>query len=161
MDIPLQLNEYFFPHVEVMADPTAGERESDKTSNNFTVKVGSTKVDQNNDVYQVTLEILSKPEIEGSKQNYTIKLIAIGFFSVDSEKEDVEKLLRVSGASILYASAREFLITITARGPWGPVMLPIASFLEIYEENNKNKTAVKRKPRKTKQKVKQEEDLTP
>lgn len=144
MDTPLQLNEYFFPYVEVAADPTAGERENNKKNDNFFVRVESTKIEQEADVYQVTLEIVSEPETEEDKQNYAIKLIVVGFFNVDPKREDKEKLLKITGASILYASAREFLITITARGPWGAVMLPTASFLKIFEENKKNKTEIKK-----------------
>jgi len=38
------------------------------------------------------------------------------------------KLLRINGSSILYSSAREFLITVTSRMPYGALILPTVSF---------------------------------
>jgi len=67
-----------------------------------------------------------------------VELIAIGFFSVNAEWKDPLKLLEVTGASILYAAAREFLITITSRGPWGAIMLPTTSFLVMYNKKRES-----------------------
>jgi preprotein translocase subunit SecB len=61
---------------------------------------------------------------------------------------DPEKLLRVNGASILYSSAREFLITVTSRGPWAPMILPTISFLPV--EENKSKESKPKKKQTTK-----------
>jgi preprotein translocase subunit SecB len=134
----LQLKEYFFPYVEVAADPTVAES-NEAGKSNFLVKVNTAKMEGGDNEFQVTLQIISQPESEEAKQFYAIKLITVGFFQVNPTWPDQDKLLRVTGASMLYASAREFLITITARGPWGAIMLPTASFLKIYEDENKEK----------------------
>ena len=136
MDTVLQLNEYFFPYVEVAADPTI-TKEDDGGKSNFLVRATTLNIEGSSDDFQVTVEIVSRPESEEKRQFYSIKLIAVGFFKVASDWPDKDKLLRVTGASMLYASAREFLITITSRGPWGATMLPTASFLKIYEAEKK------------------------
>jgi len=141
MDTVLQLKEYFFPYVEVAADHTITEA-SDGGKSNFMVRVDTSRIEGVDDEFQVTLQIISRPESEEIKQFYAIKLITVGFFKVSKNWPDIDKLLRVTGASMLYSSAREFLITITSRGPWGAIMLPTASFLNIYEKVKNENTEV-------------------
>lgn len=139
MDTPLQLEQYFFPHVKVTADPGALETTME-ASQDFTTGVDVLRTEDGENNYQVSLSIKSYPESEDKRTAYTVDLVAIGFFNVISKKHDPDKLLRVTGASILYAAAREFLITITSRGPWGPLMLPTTSFLTLH---NKRQEAAK------------------
>jgi len=113
--------------VKVSADPEASE-EKNNNALEFRTKVDVIKTKENNGNYQVSLSISSYPESEEKRTAYTVELIAIGFFSVNAEWKDPLKLLEVTGASILYAAAREFLITITSRGPWGAIMLPTTVF---------------------------------
>ncbi|MDR9770472.1 hypothetical protein [Acetomicrobium sp.] len=44
------------------------------------------------------------------------------------------KSLVVTGASILYSSAREMLAYISSRGPWGTCKLPTISFIPEIRE---------------------------
>ena len=60
---------------------------------------------------------------------YAIHLVVVGLFTIDKKFPDHEKLLRVTGASMLYSAAREFIITVTSRGPWSEVIIPTVSFL--------------------------------
>ena len=146
MNPPLIVKEYFFPFVQVSADP---EHTGDKKtlSIDFETKVAVDK-DPEDDTYQVTLEITAMPEDETKRIPYAIHLIAVGMFSVDKNWPDPEKLLRVNGASILYSSAREFLINITSRGPWAPMILPTISFLPAEEINSKESEPQKNKTTK-------------
>jgi preprotein translocase subunit SecB len=146
MNPPLIVKEYFFPFVQVSADPEhVGRKEP--SSIDFETKVAVDK-DPEDDTYQVTLEITAMPEDETKRIPYAIHLIAVGMFSVDKNWPDPEKLLRVNGASILYSSAREFLITVTSRGPWAPMILPTISFLPV--EENKSKESKPKKKQTTK-----------
>lgn len=129
MDSPLTLHQYFFPCVEVTADPQAEFKENHEYFFETKVNVLGPNEDK---LYQVNLEISSFPEDEDTPQPYAIRLIAVGVFHVSEKWDNPMKLLRVNGASILFSSAREFLITITARGPWGAVSLPVLSFLQKY-----------------------------
>lgn len=130
---PLELKRYFFPYVQVAADadhePSDYEIETD-----FEVRT-SINHDEKSDIYQVVLEITAEPEDEASNLPYSIQLVTVGLFVVDEEFPDKDKLLRVTGASMLYSAAREFIITITSRGPWAPVIIPTYSFLPSNENH--------------------------
>ncbi len=126
---PIELKKYFFPFVHVAADPQYEPgKEADKA--HFDVRTSITK-DEGNNLYQVTVEIVAQPEDEDSRIPYSIHLIGVGLFGVDDKWEEHEKLLRINGASIIYSAAREFLITVTSRGPWPPVILPTISFANL------------------------------
>jgi preprotein translocase subunit SecB len=153
MNPPLIVREYFFPFIQVAADaefdPSKGIPKI-----NFETKVKVEKKPQNG-IYQVALEIIIMPENETEKIPYSIDLVTVGLFSVSEAIKDPEKLLRITGASILYSAAREFLITLTARGPWQPpVFLPTVSFIPPEEPKpetiNKPK---KKKPNKIQDKM--------
>lgn len=89
-----------------------------------------------------------------------IELVAVGFFEVNSDWPDPLKLLKINGATILYSAAREFLITITSRGPWGAIPLPATSFLALY--NHKISARQQKEGDSAKgEKVKTQESTTP
>ena len=62
---------------------------------------------------------------------YKIALQVIGQFAVEPAEPDaekLEKLLRFNGGSMLYSAAREMVLIVTGRGPWGPYALPTVNF---------------------------------
>lgn len=138
MKPPLTINKYFFPYVEVAADPEFNPHEQEKQRASIETKV-SLETIKEKDLYQVMLEITLFPEDEKRKVPYSIRLVAVGLFNVDPNVKDPEKLLEINGASILYSSAREFLITITSRGPWSPIFLPTISFIPQSPSQERNK----------------------
>lgn len=123
---PLQLKQYFFPHVEITADPQYKPTKK-PIKPFFDVKTHVDK-DSKNELYQVVLEITVEAENDKVLIPYSIHLIAVGLFHVHSDFPEPEKLLSITGASIIYSAAREFIITITARGPWPKFILPTISF---------------------------------
>jgi len=61
------------------------------------------------------------------------KVVMLGLFTVDEtwmQKPGnvAEKLVLITGASILYSSAREHLLTLTSRGVYPALMLPTVQF---------------------------------
>lgn len=131
MDTPLQLKEYFFPIVNVTADPHYDSENPVWPDVSLNVQLNK---DEKTDLYQVAVEINAASTDEEKIAPYAIELLAVGAFTVHPEWDNIEKLLKVTGASILYSAAREFIITITSRGPWPAYHLPTASFLNMYEE---------------------------
>jgi preprotein translocase subunit SecB len=127
MKPPLVVIDYFFPFVQVSADPDYVADDENAIGECVTKVAVETDFEKN--VHQVSLEIMIIPEDEKKKIPYAIHLISVGLFQVDKKWDDVDKLLRVNGASILYSAAREFIITISARGPWPATVLPTTSFL--------------------------------
>ncbi|MCF8056080.1 MAG: protein-export chaperone SecB [Desulfocapsa sp.] len=142
MKAPLNVIEYFFPFVQVSADPEFVPEDDDSVVECET-KVG---VESNfvKNIHQVSLEITVMPENEDERIPYAIHLIAVGLFQVDENWDDVDKLLRVNGASILYSAAREFIITISSRGPWAAAILPTTSFLPPKETKEQQKKHTKK-----------------
>jgi preprotein translocase subunit SecB len=67
---------------------------------------------------------------------YKLDLQITGFFEVlpDYPENKVKELIRITGASLLYSGAREYVLGFTSRGPWGPVLLPTISFLEPNQQ---------------------------
>jgi hypothetical protein len=59
----------------------------------------------------------------------SFKVVMLGQFQVDpSFKGDHNKLVMITGASILYSAIRDYLLTISLRGPWPGVLLPAVAF---------------------------------
>lgn len=142
MKSPLEISSYFFPSISVAADPEFKPGE-DTIPPHIEVKVSVDHVENN--TYQVALEITLEPENEEKKQPYAIELIAVGIFHVAPDFPDPGKLMQLNAAAILYGAAREFLITITSRGPWGAVTLPSISFLRSKDSDSQEATKTSKK----------------
>lgn len=127
---PLEIKKYFFPLVHVAADPQYNPERHGSEANKVEFDVRTSVIKNEDDLYQVAVEIVAQPVDENHRIPYSVHLIGVGLFTVSKAWKNPEKLLRVNGASMIYSAAREFLITITARGPWNPVILPTVSFLD-------------------------------
>ncbi|MDU9049525.1 MAG: protein-export chaperone SecB [Candidatus Electrothrix sp. Rat3] len=132
---PLRLNNYFFPVVQVVANPKYRNAE-EQPEPRFRITPSIAKNDENG-LYQVSVDIHLLQEDEKVPVPYSIHLVAFGFFEVHPEWPEPEKLLFINGSTILYAAAREYLITVSSRGPWGAATLPMVSFLNMYQETVK------------------------
>lgn len=140
------LDSYFFPVAQVIANPTASEG-VDVNDIKYTIKTHLAK-SKSGDMYQVSVEIFSPPEDkEDIQQAYELHIVAVGLFRVAPDWPDPERMLRVNGCSILYSSAREFLITITSRMPYGAVTLPTISFNGTKDEKQTEKGAPQKNKR--------------
>lgn len=138
---PLQLRHYFFVE-SVCKAKSDYPFEAIEPTHSLPADAVLTSVDllQNNDdqsMFQVNLDIESIHE-EAPSLPYEFKLLIIGFFQVakDFEPSNIEHLVRVNGASVLYSAAREYLMMVTSRGPFGPVMLPTINFRLLRESDS-------------------------
>jgi preprotein translocase subunit SecB len=144
---PLQLKQYFFPRIHCEADPNFKGRSS-KEENQLEVKVQSNQAHKKDNVrdWRVILDI----QVSSDKSApYKLDLQVTGLFEVASgySEDKINDLIRITGTSILYSGAREFILGITSRGPWGPLQLPTLSFIEP----NHPEVPKTKKPRKTKE----------
>ena len=143
---PLQLEKYFCTEVTLKANPNFKPEDFKDGKIDFTgksnVKVGTSK--NNPHEFQVILNVKIEP-MDERPLPYDASLELVGFFNVDSavSAETASGLARVTGASILYSSAREFLLTLMSRGPWEPLMLPTMSFTELAQKKGKKEIAGK------------------
>ena len=86
--------------------------------------------------YQVMLELSSLRAPDGTGTlPYEVTFQVVGQFSVlDPSYNDKEKLVRINGTSILYSAAREMVLLVTGRGPWGPYQLPTVNFQTLSQQ---------------------------
>ena len=135
---PLQLNNLVFSDVKISAQTLT---EAELQGSLETVVQYRTQVDPNNKrIWQVAVRVHLRNPAEG-KTPYTGTVECVGMFTVAPEwpEEKVEQLVAVNGTAVLYSSIREMVCGITARGPWGMIMLPTQSFISSYEESKKAK----------------------
>lgn len=141
---PIQLLSQEFLHVELSAVPAEEH--------------GPGNIDVERDVvydledkdWRVTLSVTIQG-VEGKiDPPYKGAVVARGFYKVhESYPHDAEKLVRITGASMLYGSIREMVAHISARAPNGMISLPSVSFMEP-EKPQKKAAAKKAKPAKKK-----------
>ena len=144
---PLQLERYFYSRVTFEANPEYKPGEGSETIKLKETPMTLLRHAEDTRRWQVILDI-DTPSLKESPGPYYIDLQVVGFFGVvpDFPEEDIETLLGVTGSSILYSAAREFIMLITSRGPWPAVSLPTVTF----GKQGKSKPAPSVKPKRRK-----------
>jgi preprotein translocase subunit SecB len=136
----LQLESYFFPKIHIGTDP---EYEASQESpiriqrQHIDIKTSFSLLSQEEREWGVNLEI--KTVKKERPIPYIIHIEAVGFFKVAKgyPSEEIEKLVQIGGSTLLYSAIREFILTISSRGPWGSVFIPSVSFLPSPKESEK------------------------
>lgn len=130
LQTPLQLERSFIPIVEVLADP---EHKRGEAQVNLKVEQGMSALDQEASRWQVDLDISVGAEPGSGAPPYRVHLHVVGVFSFaapEIAEQERARIVGVTGASILYSQARELLLMMTSRGPWGAFQLPTVSFVD-------------------------------
>ena len=131
---PLQLEESYFDVVNLEATPEyVPGAEGEPHRHGVEMHLGLATVDESQDVWRVSLDIRHK-ETAGETPRYRFRLRVTGFFRYVAEEKpepEVAQLVAANGASILYSSAREYLLLLTSRAPWGQLSLPTMSFTDV------------------------------
>lgn len=115
---PLQLNNYFFTHQEVIANPEHKQGKKHESKMHFDVNAVVSKINEGDSFsLEVTTAINNETSINPS---YFIKISAFGIIDVtqDLDPEEIESLLKTSGSQILIGAIRERIVELTSRGPW-------------------------------------------
>jgi preprotein translocase subunit SecB len=124
--LTLQLERYFYPHIMVKADPAFKGKE--EFSGKLALKTKLTPISQEERRWEVSLRITTVPQDHPTAYNLELETVGIFKVSPDFPEEEIESLVRIAGSSTLYSAAREFLLIITGRGPFGVVTLPSVTF---------------------------------
>ena len=123
----LQLERYFFSKVSIEASKqiTPPSQMGAETG----LEAARNSKDQNRYLLSLTVTLTSP---QNAPAPYCGEVQVLGLFLVnpDVPQDKQEKLVSVTGASILYGVAREMITNVTARGPWPAVMLPCVNFNE-------------------------------
>jgi preprotein translocase subunit SecB len=130
---PLQLKTYFLTELTVKAipvDPAATTPPTPGTMS-FSTKVHHAQNKTKPRDWRVGLRISCQPDGKGHGP-YLVDMELLGFFEVaPSVKEELIKPLVMANApALLYGAARELVLLVTGRAPYGPFMLPAATFVD-------------------------------
>lgn len=131
---PLRLKELFFPQVSVIAlVPVAPEKAARELDlDDLDISLGF-DFDATGKIANAGVKIATKDKsAEALEQNslYKVQIEAYANFEVagPEHKDALAVYLRkFAAASALIGAAREQIALMTARGPWGVVMLPMIS----------------------------------
>jgi len=131
---PLQLEESFFDAVSLEVVPEyVPDGEGRPRQHGVEVHLNLATLDDNPGMWRVTLDLTDK-DVEGETPRYHFRLRIVGFFRWvrgDHPEQAVAQIVTANGASILYSSAREYLLMLTSRTPWGQISLPTMSFADV------------------------------
>ncbi len=133
MNSPLQLEHYFFQRMHCVAEPSITIEDIEAWHaadlSRFELRVEAGNNPDLERQWQVQVDLRSNPDFP-EPAPYDLHFTAIGLFCVDEsfDHDDLERLIRVNGASVLYSAMRELVALFTSRAPWGAVKLPTVNF---------------------------------
>jgi preprotein translocase subunit SecB len=127
---PIQLEAYALSDLTYRAnqehkpdEPTA-YREEDIAIDHTCTRIGA---DQS--VWTVTLSLNIQPRAEANAPFYiSLQLSGLVRALPELQSDNIEQLMRVNGASLLYGVAREVVRQVTALGPFSPLLIPSVTF---------------------------------
>lgn len=128
---PLRIVDYIFPEVECFANL---EHQSDAAvydEPQVTIEAKQAVKQDDENVHRLSLDI----RFGGDDRNVTYRgrVRAVGVFDVRPDCPNKKEIVQVNGGSLLYSAAREFILSITSRGPNPPLLLPTIRFLPEAE----------------------------
>jgi preprotein translocase subunit SecB len=137
----LQLKRYFLTRFDFSANPEY-DPAADLELAFEDLVVSSEKAPLNGDVrrdWEVTLA-LQYSAAKGKNIPYLLSAEIVGIFSVCDKVDDeaVEFYVDTNATSVLYSTLREIVITMTAKGPFHPLLLPTVSFYEPVDEETED-----------------------
>ena len=137
---PLRLEEVIYERVHVEARK-AFNKDGDH-GQRINTQMGFGQNLEDSGLWRVELEVKVLPDDDEPEPPYDIDIRCVGIFRVhqDFPEDRAGKLVAVTGTSILYSGLRDFVMTISGRGPWGAVMLPTTSFVDIEPATDEENT---------------------
>ncbi|ODB94071.1 hypothetical protein A3194_05270 [Candidatus Thiodiazotropha endoloripes] len=136
-DNPLEINRIFFPSQYIKANPE--HKPDQEKSIPITLNHTILRVNDSNNLYSVEVMIMLDKEASVNTP-YEFDTHAFGFFSFSDPDIDEDKkkyLLGTSGIQILIGALREHILSITSRGPWGPLTLSTIQ-INVINSDKKN-----------------------
>jgi preprotein translocase subunit SecB len=134
---PLQLIRYVVTSIGCTANPKyIPEKEIQGAFEQYSINPKASLLEPEKNVpghsWFVELEVNQKKK-EGLNFPYEFHISMFGIFTCEGGELDLEKetrFVQVNGSSMLYAMAREHIRSLTAAGPWDPIILPTMSFYD-------------------------------
>lgn len=129
MKVPLRLERYFYSRIICIANSEFDPAVDQQTPNVEMInEVRLMRHAEDERRWQVVLDIRTPP-VEEHSGPYQLDIQVVGFFAVAPDTlHDPEKMVGITGSSMLYSATREFVLGLSSRGPWPPVFLPTISY---------------------------------
>lgn len=142
----LQLKTYFLTELTVKAihvDPAAAAP-PDPGTISLSTKVHHAQNKTNPRDWRVGIRISCQPGGKGHCP-YLVDMELLGFFEVAQtvEEEMIRPLIMANAPALLYGAAREMILLVTGRAPYGPLLLPTATFVDEVGSRNPDAVADK------------------
>ena len=118
----VNLDQYFFPSIELAANPAY--KFNEETMTVFSARSNVEEVGNGNR-FAVSTQVKSNAE-ESSNYPYSFELNGIAFFTVNEENFDHDNAMEACyylGHQLLFGAIREQIAVLTGRGPWESVQL--------------------------------------
>jgi preprotein translocase subunit SecB len=131
----IEITDYFVSDLQFTAN---SEHDTNKPSKSSIEDIQITnQADQIGDPrsWQITQRIaINAPSDRNAPYSFLLEII--GFIHVaDSVVEtNIERFVRINGASLVFSAAREIIRSATARGPYKSILLPTVTFWEPKPE---------------------------
>ena len=129
---PLKVKNYFVTGLSVKANPIVeGTQVPLAGEVNVNTKVEAAQRADNKRDWKVALQLNCEPA-ERNTGAYVVTMELIGFFEVDNDlpEDRIGDVVAANAPAILYSAARELILLITGRGPFPPLSLPSATFID-------------------------------
>jgi len=127
---PIQLEAYVLADLSYRAnqehkpDQPTTYREED-----IAVDHNCVRTDKDAQVWTATLSLRIQPRAEANAPYYiSLQLSGSVRALPELQSDNVELLIRVNGASLLYGVAREVVRQVTSIGPFAPLLIPSVTF---------------------------------
>ncbi|MFH1493770.1 MAG: protein-export chaperone SecB [Pseudomonadota bacterium] len=146
---PLQLVHSQFTAISVISnDVSVHVPESIETvyppieAKDLSIKIFLGIPDEGDDSHDFVVSVgVGNAEDTNSSLPYRFAAQIEGVFRIDhdGDPDERKRMVVVNGASMLFGSVREQILTITMRQKNGPMLLPSMDFRSLSEESQKNK----------------------
>jgi preprotein translocase subunit SecB len=127
---PIQLEGYALIELVYRANPEYQQGQPSQYEDDDLV-VG-TKLDRDDSAdnrWRVFMKIQLQPRASANgPYHVTLQLAGVVRVNPDFKSQDVETVIRVNGASMLYGVAREIVRNTTSLGPHPPILIPAVNF---------------------------------
>jgi preprotein translocase subunit SecB len=146
---PLEILQHEF--IEIAVRSTLPCDEGNFGAGMLEVEREQTRKTDDENIWMLILRIaFQQGETDENPPPYEGHLTIRGVFRVHEQyNHDADRLIRITGASILYGAAREMLANLTARSANGMISLPSVSFMEASTKGQKEARG-KKSPKKLK-----------
>jgi preprotein translocase subunit SecB len=127
---PFQLTDYFVTSLSVVANQNYDPKAESGLSLESLEVIPRSRPDENDPRKWVVELSITQDVPEGKNIPYRFSIEMVGFVEVhpDWPAEKIDHAVGCNGPSMLFGAAREIIRAATGRGPFGPMLIPSATF---------------------------------